>query len=540
MKKLVFSLLIFSLIALPLNGCFFGGEEEIVEPVFETYEGTLKSLGGIRVSDNATHLLQTEDGDIFYVYSEKFDLDDEDYLGNVLEVYGEVTEASEKGKDVLKITEVDVLEIEEEEADEIKEQTYEDKGLGFALEISSDWEVDRHSDYVKFEFPLYEVDEDDTEEEEEESDETDEEVEETSLDPDYILITLHTNTDELTLEEWLTAFSPEAAEIAVASSVGQDFMNSLEIETELDDVHTFYVERGGDYVYEISHFNNDIDHRSYFRNMFYDALSTFRAIPMGDGYNIEDIESDEEEEEDNDEDPITNDQDGEDEEDAEEEAIETDYTSAMAEIEDQISDIAPEAPSVGGTWVVTRFEFADPHYVYVDYEDGHDMRRVLLQYGIGPGLDYEVLGYFEPGDYTDWELVSGDDEASSFSKTVFETGNSAEAVTIMEGYRYFESGPYDFMMQYPSNWYYSGGGGHYSFSDSAEGDEVIGLDILDESVSSKSGSSVSIDNGKTAKFVSSGGNYGIYVERDDDSCYYVEGPSSYESVILDMAGSIVD
>ena len=527
MRKKIIVLL--AVLILPLSGCLPFLEKEVeVEPVFETYEGTLKSLGGIRVSESATHLLQTEEGDILYVYSVKYNLDGEKYIGNLLEVYGEVTEASDKGKDVLKILDIEIIEALEDESDEVKEQVYTDQGLGFSWNISSDWEMSRFSDYVKFELPL--------------ADNSDEE-DDAPLDPDYIIVALHDDAGEMTLSEWVEATYPEYSESVIESSVGIDFMPALEAITELQDVQTFYVERTGGYIYEISHINNDEDNRTTLRNTFYDALATFQAIPFGSGYEVTESQVPSTESQVSEESAAESKDAPEEvavENEGEEDDSETTYDEAMSYIGGSIATISPEDPVLGGSWIVTKYEFSDPYYVYVHYEDGHDSRMILMQYGVGPGLDYEVLAYFYPGEHTDWDLISGVNEAAGSSKNIIETGDSAEVIIVMEGYRYFESGPYDFMMQYPSSWYYSGGGGHYSFSDSTDGAELIGLDISKGDISSKTGFSVALTNGKSGKSSSAEGLYGIYVERDDESCYFIQGGSGHEDIILEMAGSIVD
>ena len=43
--------------------------------------------------------------------------------------------------------------------------------------------------------------------------------------------------------------------------------------------------------------------------------------------------------------------------------------------------------------------------IYVEYEDGHILRRILIE----SGEEYSLIGYFEPGE-TDWELKDGEDK----------------------------------------------------------------------------------------------------------------------------------
>lgn len=508
MKKIAFVLLV-SILILPLNGCFGGGEDS-TEVSYEEYIGVLKSLGGIKVSQNATHILQTDEGDILYVYSDVYDLDDEDYLGNKIQISGEVTEASEKGKDVVNIMEISIVEEIADESGDITIESYSNPDLGFSWDVMSNWEVEAGDGYALFVLPLYEAEED----EKDKTDETSTTMElstVSNLDNDYFVVKVFVMEAEMELAEWLAEYSPEAAAIAVASSVGEDGLSSLKVVSELEDVETYYVYRTGDVVYEVSHHNFDIDNRTYFRNLFYDSLYTFKVIPLDGSADTTD----------------------ESEDSADDESSEKNYDEAMSYIEASVSEI------VSGADGVSQYEFVDPYYVYVNYVDGSDEGRVLLKYGIGPGFDYEVLATFRSGTYTDWELSSGTDAASGLPKALIKAGDTT-AIDIMEGYRYFESGPYEFTIQYPAGWYYSGGGGHYSFSDSADGDELIGLDVLDFSIAVSGGSSIDLASGKDGKTTSSGNVRGVYAERDGNSAYYIEGTSEYYDIIVNMAGSIVD
>lgn len=83
----------------------------------------------------------------------------------------------------------------------------------------------------------------------------------------------------------------------------------------------------------------------------------------------------------------------------------------MKGIAGKISDLSPAKPVLGGKWYVARFWFVlgSDDYVYVEYEDGHIMRRILARAeGLGESPAYKVIAYFEPGE-NDWELKRGED-----------------------------------------------------------------------------------------------------------------------------------
>jgi hypothetical protein len=84
----------------------------------------------------------------------------------------------------------------------------------------------------------------------------------------------------------------------------------------------------------------------------------------------------------------------------------------MEDVAQTIAEISPAKPVLGGHWFVDRFWFvsgSDSNF-YVEYEDGHILRRILLEaQEKETGLSYEVIAYFEPGE-SDWALKSGQDK----------------------------------------------------------------------------------------------------------------------------------
>ena len=87
----------------------------------------------------------------------------------------------------------------------------------------------------------------------------------------------------------------------------------------------------------------------------------------------------------------------------------------MEDVAKRIGEISPEKAVLGGKWFVSRFWFIDGSYatLYVEYEDGHIMRRLLLTANLSqmPTISYKVDAFFEPGE-SDWILKSGKDQKS--------------------------------------------------------------------------------------------------------------------------------
>ncbi|EKD64190.1 MAG: hypothetical protein ACD_51C00051G0002 [uncultured bacterium] len=514
MKKILSSFAIISLM-LAANGCFWNSEDTVVEePTYANYTGTLKSLGSIKVGKMATHMIQTEDGDVVYVYSSKHDLNDSEYINKEVEVYGEVYISEDDGIEILKITTIE-LAPEQEEVATASEQTYSDQEVGFSWNIMSDWTIERDSGYVIFTLPA-----------KEQSSGTG-----TTVTSDYISVKVFDNTENLSLTDWLGTYDPTAVSMTSQGLINGS-LEALGFTTEMQDVMTYFVKRTEGSVYEISHYNFDIANRTYFRNLFMDALQTFTFIPFGTGYEVIDIGGTSVGEETDDTplglDPV--------------DSTGGNYDQVVSGVSEQITEIAPEEEAVGGTWYVTKYEFADPNYVYVEYEDGHDMRKVLLTYSLDGGFSYEVLAYFYPGEYTTWDVETGTDEAKGLQKTVVKpTDNGATVVaSLLEGYSYLESSSKNFSIQYPSNWYYAASGNHYGFTSTSDGEELVGLDILDESFDDQSGDPMfTLANGKSAKDLTTDESRGIYIERDDNSCFYIYGAIEYSVIIENMAGSII-
>ena len=95
----------------------------------------------------------------------------------------------------------------------------------------------------------------------------------------------------------------------------------------------------------------------------------------------------------------------------------------MEDVAQKIGELSPEKEVLGGKWFVDRFWFIDGSYstVYVEYEDGHIMRKLLLTANLSqmPKISYKVDAVFEPGE-SDWVLKSGKDQKSTLPLILFE------------------------------------------------------------------------------------------------------------------------
>ncbi len=96
---------------------------------------------------------------------------------------------------------------------------------------------------------------------------------------------------------------------------------------------------------------------------------------------------------------------------------------SMEYVSENISNISPRDPILGGSWQATRFWFVDDENFYVEYEDGRILRKVLIS---EVDDSYTVTGYFEPGE-NDWNLVEGKDPYFGTQLDLYEFSGKANA-----------------------------------------------------------------------------------------------------------------
>lgn len=57
-----------------------------------------------------------------------------------------------------------------------------------------------------------------------------------------------------------------------------------------------------------------------------------------------------------------------------------DYKKKVAALLDEnITQLIPEKPLHGGKWFVSKIDFISPSFVFVEYEDGHNLYAILIQ-----------------------------------------------------------------------------------------------------------------------------------------------------------------
>lgn len=99
-------------------------------------------------------------------------------------------------------------------------------------------------------------------------------------------------------------------------------------------------------------------------------------------------------------------------------------------IEKNINKISPEKTVNGLVWRAVKIWFIDDKNFYVDYKDEvSTTRRVLISQSFaGPAAEYEVLGFFIPGE-NGWVLKTGKDLSGTTSLKLYEKNEQSNEWT---------------------------------------------------------------------------------------------------------------
>lgn len=274
-SKILFA---FSLLTLfSLTACGQDSSELPTSESYETHIGQFQSLAGVRaVNDDVTHLFETENGEIVYAYSQRYNLDDPQYyLGSDLEVYGMQRSYESVDKPILEVQRITLVEEDDDpEETEVNMVSYVDPSFGFRMSYPDNWEFNALRDSIQLLAP------------------TPNEVEE-NYEPDYIIIAVQSSPVELGPELSLDDVQDEFEEYITnnynltgskRSLVGPEGLAALHYETEGSD-QLYFVPRGSE-LFEISFYNpSEDDELTTNTNTFLEILASFRVTPItGDDF----------------------------------------------------------------------------------------------------------------------------------------------------------------------------------------------------------------------------------------------------------------
>lgn len=287
-------------LSLLATGC---NSDEELEPLSRDYEslmGEVQSLGGVRVNKLVSHLFEDEDGEIYYAFSDRYDLGDPDYFGVPVEAYGVVMQYDEADfdKPVFEIRRLSEAELTEEEVEEAELLTYKNSDLGVSFVYSDAWSLSELKDAVTLTAPLPEM--------EEGSESVDEEESSEDVEPDYVVLSRMAAGLERTSDD---DSADRASEIRAyvrtnysylfgvesdLAYVGVDSQFAVRYKTETGDV-IYFIPRGSDLV-ELAFYHPSPINKIASANGFSELVSSFRFMPDGADDESEPEEEDAEEE----------------------------------------------------------------------------------------------------------------------------------------------------------------------------------------------------------------------------------------------------
>lgn len=277
-----------SLTALSLLLASCGGSK-LKDPITEESEsivGEFKSLGGIKVDKMITHLFEDEDGNIYYAFSDRYDLDEE--LGEAVEASGTVMEFEDLDKPAFKITRISEAPEEDEEDEEVIEVDYVDTDLGFSLSYPNNWTLESLRDSIELTAPAA-SDEEEDEEDEEESEDAPSESDEARdvIVVALIEVQLRTTSDDdasaraTDIHTQISQLYADLTELeGEVTMIGVDQQFAVRYKKESGDVYYFVPRNNG--LLELSFYNVDGDGEVENSNTFAQIVSTLRLLPVGD------------------------------------------------------------------------------------------------------------------------------------------------------------------------------------------------------------------------------------------------------------------
>lgn len=265
-----------------LSSCSGSQLEEPLSQEYETIIGEFLSLGGIAVDKTITHLFEDDDGNIYYAYSDRYDLDDE--LSIRVEVAGLVMEYESLDKPAFNVTRITDAPEETLEDKDITMVNYTDTELGFSMTYPDNWTFESFRDSVQLTAPLAELKED-----------------EEPIEADVIIIAslsaeLRTSSeDEMAdratdVRTQVATIYPDLSELEdQVTMIGLDQQFALRYKTDNGDISYFIPQGSG--LLELSFYHPSEDSSVDNSNVFSEIVSTFRLLPTGDsGEFIDDVE----------------------------------------------------------------------------------------------------------------------------------------------------------------------------------------------------------------------------------------------------------
>lgn len=293
LKKIM--VLLLTLSSLSILGC---KSQELSEPLtrdYQTLDGQMTSLGGIKVNKLITNVFQSDDGQVYYAYSDRYDLNDTQYLSKRIQAYGLVTTHSELDKSLFEIRRIsDATEVKVETTT-VENKEYSNQEIGFKLSYSNDWQLEENSSSVSFIAPI------------EVSSSTGSSTGEVSVsteskDPDVVFVKVTSSKLTKNSSDQVDERADEIRDfvrvnysnlVGVGSELsylGVDKLFAVRYKTLTGDIYYFIPKSAS--LFEISFNHSSTEDKVKHTNTFFDMIASFRFIPA-EGNTAEELISEE-------------------------------------------------------------------------------------------------------------------------------------------------------------------------------------------------------------------------------------------------------
>ncbi|MBU2524593.1 hypothetical protein KKG71_05380 [Patescibacteria group bacterium] len=450
-----------------LYGCVDSGEnynefQDIIKTKV-TIRGELKSLANAS-ADGGNFLLDADDDKVYTLIELKDGVLNKVLVGQTVEVMGFFREKNGEKTHTIEVDSISRVQ-EKAEDNSLKSvwKEYENSYNGISFKRMSNWIPEQEGEKVTFYFPLNNLEENEVDDMEKR---------------EKIVVERINNDKELTLEKWLDE-NHDTHLGFVKNSVGDDKLNAFKKESDEGKEILFVIERKPNVIYQFQHVTfGDAD---YFerRNQFFDLLFSVKFIDFDEEARNVSPEPTPTETTTSEPSPTpkpisTPEPTATPEPTPEATPLPTSTPKATTKpstetsdkqeiinyIKKYINNITPDQSKVG-TWTAKVVQFVEPDYAYIEYTDGIEKRKILVKYDFGVAKEFKVIGSFNEGDDRDWAIVEGTNPVAKEERATYEIDTSGavnESLVIKAGFRYFESKPFNFKIQYPSSWYYAGYG----------------------------------------------------------------------------------
>lgn len=463
--------------------------------------GVLKSLGGIRTSNQGTHLLQMDNGDTILLKSLQINLDDEKYLDKTVEVSGVLTFTTDQ-KQIMEVMSIDVLsELSTQASQEVSWKNYSSQVMGITLKYKDDLKVDESiPGEVSFqrEFTPSNTANPDTEQSQQSSSEA-----MVSGPVTHQISFSVADTTYSTLFGYLKSLYPEiksesGSDLLTAgisrSKIGADSLDAFKkVDTQEGKTRVNYYLMAGSKVITVLMETGNDERTLDDQNLFYDMLSSLKIEGSSSPAATSQTVTSE---------PVT---------------IEPDQGNNPAISDADVAPVTPKKTTVTTTKTMTQESTAaDINFV--------------------PPATLPTVPAEKTVPATSQVVTQGTADAE----------NAGGTQATLPGYSLMESTGLKFSMQVPKSWFYSGTTSseagvirHYDFGTKPL-DEQPGIASMDITTGALPAGNPTPINNKPVVTVSNGDSVTVYAKGSGSRIYKFTGPSSLENSLLQMAATLQD